>query len=224
MGRLVSGKYTSKDFAPLVAGTTGRGFSTCLVVGDHENGTPILEQRLTTTEQARLQFCFRRRLRKRENLSIAAYPPARLACDYVIDQRRWRDPMNLGSILQHESHPTVRINDLLRWPAIRREARVHRLSILWRTPLPPCQIEMLRNLHGAVDRRCEPTKSLTVEGAPHGPGRLDFLFQLQKGRFIDRETNALPCRHAFQHRSRRGSRFQRTEGKVPRLRARMCCG
>src|SRR5277367_1036797 len=68
-----------------------------------------------------------------------------------------RGSMNLGPVLQYESHPTVRVNDLLRRPAIRREAHVHCLSILWRTPLPAFSFGMpwLSELCGDVDRRSQ---------------------------------------------------------------------
>jgi hypothetical protein len=61
---------------------------------------------------------FWRSRNKWENLPTVAYPPAWFAGLYVIDQLRWREPMNLSSVFQHEADSSVRILDLRSRPAV----------------------------------------------------------------------------------------------------------
>jgi hypothetical protein len=157
---------------------------------------------------------------------MGARPSARFACVQVIDQRRRRDPMNQSPVLQHESHPTIRFNDLLRRPEIRRETCVHRLYVLRRAPLPAFRVEIcwLSVLCGDVDHRSQFAETIAVNWATDGPGGLDLRLQRKVWGLVGREADALSCGCGVEHRSRSGTRLQRTDGKVSGLRAGMCCG
>jgi hypothetical protein len=86
--------------------------------------------------------------------------------------------MNLGAVLQYESHPTIRFNDLLRRPAIRREARLHCLYVLLRAPLPAFRVEMRwpSELCGDVDLRSQFAETIAVNWATNSLGGLDLRF------------------------------------------------
>jgi len=94
--------------------------------------------------------------------------------------------MNLGTILQHQSHRAIRFNDLLRRPAIRREARAHRLHVLWRMPLPAFRVEMccLSVLCGDVNHRSHFREAIAVNWATDSLGGFDLRFQCKVWRLV----------------------------------------
>src|ERR1017187_6149062 len=101
--------------------------------------------------------------------------------------------MNQSPVLQHEPHSAVRVSDLLRRPAIRREARLNCPYVLRRAPLPAFRVEMrwLTELCGDVDHRSQPAQTSTGNGATDSRGGLDLRFQCKVWRLVGREAAAV---------------------------------
>src|SRR5271157_272766 len=112
--------------------------------------------------------------------------------------------MNLFPVLQNESHPTIGFYDLLRRPAIRREARLYRLFVLWRAPLPAIRVEMcwLSVLCGDVARRSHFGETIAVNWATDSLGGLDLRPQYKVWRLVGWEADALSRGCGVEHRSR----------------------
>src|SRR5664280_3159499 len=99
--------------------------------------------------------------------------------------------MNLGSVLQHESHRPIRLNDLCRRPAAGRETGLHRLDVLRRPPVSPGGVEVNGEVDHTVEMRRSPAESLAVKRAQNRLRRLCLRPQFHERRFIGRKADAV---------------------------------
>src|SRR5664280_3748042 len=99
--------------------------------------------------------------------------------------------MNLGSVLQHESHRPIRLNDLCCRPAAGRETGLHRLDVLRRPPVSPGGVEVNGKVDHTVEMRRSPAESLAVKRAQNRLRRLCLRPQFHERRFIGRKAKAV---------------------------------
>src|ERR1035441_7172195 len=99
--------------------------------------------------------------------------------------------MNLGSVLQHESYRPIRLYDLCRRPAVRREAGIHRLDVLQRTPNPTRPVKMCGQPDGSIDGRRQGLEAFPMQRATNSPGSLDLRLQFQLWGLLGWEADAV---------------------------------
>src|SRR5664279_538851 len=99
--------------------------------------------------------------------------------------------MNLGSVLQHESYRPIRLYDLCRRPAVRREAGIHRLDVLQRTPNPTRPVKMCGQPDGSIDGRRQGLEAFPMQRATNSPGSLDLRLQFQVWGLLGRKAKAV---------------------------------
>jgi len=71
----------------------------------------------------------------------------------VINEVGRPESMNLGSVLQHETHGSIRLFYSAGRKAVGREAGLHGLDVLRGVPIPTCPVEMSRHKDHSIDRR-----------------------------------------------------------------------
>jgi len=61
---------------------------------------------------------------------VPVYATARFTCVQVINEVWWPESMNLRSVLQHETHASIRLLTSAGRKAVGREAGLHGLDVL----------------------------------------------------------------------------------------------
>src|SRR5664280_1299336 len=99
--------------------------------------------------------------------------------------------MNPGSVLQHKPHRPIRPHCLRCRPAVRREAGIHRLDVLQRTPNPTRPVKMCGQPDGSIDGRRQGLEAFPMQRATNSPGSLDLRLQFQVWGLLGREADAV---------------------------------